>query len=787
MKVCPTCHNQYPDDANFCPREECAGEGGPQKLTWLAAPVPAPAARFTLVSRLGGQTSGELWQASDSETGEAVAYKKIAEEIFQTPLLKERCLRELKQLQRATSPRIARVIEAGRGTDGALFVVSELVAGERLDRVVGASGPMPLERAKRIVAQIGEALLDGQKVGLVHRELNAKNILLLGDDSLKVLNFTLPRAPGAHPLGIAEFMSPEQAEGKLVDQRSNTYSLGAILYFLLTGAPPVTGETVAEVIEAITKKEIAPPSIRRGGGLTVEVDRVVLKALDKSSSRRPLTLRQFLGEVAGLVVSDEEHLLTSGALARQHEPGSGPTKESSGPTPTDAGFTRTVMFAGGSAEIQKLVAEAVAARDAAAPAAVGEAVPSAGASRPEGTSASAAVRVAASNGRGETSAATSVGAAAKAKGVILGASPSGPAAAAASGGTPSTTPSAPSLASGALSPATSTPAAEPAPVISAPVAVGEAMHGGPTPPPSHTPAPASQMPAGAPSRPAAEAAAPGGNFRETLWFKKGDVDQMVADARAKMASAAAQKAEKGSAGSAASDPVEVAVSPVGGVASHGAVLGTPTSDSGPSATAEVKPLEDRYLDDGTVTVDDRKKFSLRSGPNTAGHPLRGAAVVPGERMSETEVLDEIGGGRRLLVIALVVVVGLAAAGVIWALTRGAGHGGSPTPVQVPTAEPSAPAPPAPTQAEPVTPPSPSPSTSPSPPPSPSGEAAPLAAPPSPGSTEPSEPAAAGSADLAQGGEPSSSRSSARKKSATAGKKKAAATAKKNSSSTKPHR
>jgi hypothetical protein len=250
---------------------------------------------------------------------------------------------------------------------------------------------------------------------------------------------------------------------------------------------------------------------------------------------------------------------------------------------------------------------------------------------------------------------------------------------------------------------------------------------------------------------------------------------MVADARAKMAEKAG-KAEK----LAASTPLEVAVPLADAAASHGTGLATPTSDSGPAASAEVKPLEDRYLDDGTVTVDDRKKFSLRSGPNTSGHPVRGAAVIPGERMSETEVLEEIGGGRRLLVIGLVVVVGLVAAGVIWTLTRGAGHGGSPTPAPGPTAEPSPPAAPVAPQAEAVPPPTPTPT------PLPSGEAAPLAGSANPGSTESPDPAAAGSADLAQA-EPSSTRSSARKKTAAAGKKKAAATAKKTSSSTKPHR
>ena len=107
---------------------------------------------------------------------------------------------------------------------------------------------------------------------------------------------TLPRAPAEHPIGIAEFMSPEQAEGKLVDQRSNTYSLGAILYFLLTGSPPVTGGTVAEGIEAIAKAEIAPPSIRRGGGLTAEV--LVLESLAqlKAASADAFNARPHIGQ-----------------------------------------------------------------------------------------------------------------------------------------------------------------------------------------------------------------------------------------------------------------------------------------------------------------------------------------------------------------------------------------------------------------------------------------------------------------------------------------------------------
>ena len=79
-----------------------------------------------------------------------------------------------------------------------------------------------------------------------------------------------------HIFGVPEYMSPEQSEGKLIDQRSNTYSLGALIYLMLTGHPPHTGETPQAVVEAVQRGELTPPSIKRGGGLTPEVDRIVL-------------------------------------------------------------------------------------------------------------------------------------------------------------------------------------------------------------------------------------------------------------------------------------------------------------------------------------------------------------------------------------------------------------------------------------------------------------------------------------------------------------------------------
>jgi eukaryotic-like serine/threonine-protein kinase len=750
MKVCPTCQNQYPDDANFCPREECAGVDGPQKLK---RPPGEPPPRFTLVARIGGSTSGETWQANDAESGAAVAYKKVAEGVFQSALIKERCLRELKQLQRATSPRIARIVEAGRALDGSLFVASELVAGDPVDEVVRGAGPLPLDRAKRIVAQIGEALLDAQKVGLVHRELGPKNVLLGPGDSVKVINFAVPRPLAEQPLGVAEFMSPEQAEGKLVDQRSNTYGLGAILYFLLTGSPPVSGGSLPEIVEGITRGEVSPPSIRWGGGLTAEVDRVVLKALDKSSSRRPLTLRQFLAEVAGLVVTDEQQILatTSQAHSKGHDAGPEPAH--------DPAFKRTMMFAGGAAEVQKLVAEAAAARPSDAEASgvrveggIAPVPAEAGSTRSAAVAVirapgSGPIAVARANGRGDEKLARPSPAASAA----TAAAPPPPASS--SGSTPGPTP-APSV----LFPMVAPAEAEAREVSSSQAAgakTGDTQPG-----------------AGA-ERPAAEGAPPAaGGFRETLWFKKGDVDQMVADARAKMAEkvakAAAEKAAETMAAEAAAAQLTPEI-PTGAF---------PTGDSGPTGAAEVKPLEDRYVDDGTVTVDDRKKFSLRRGESSSGHSVR-VAAVPGERMTETEVLDEIGGGKRSLLVAFaVIVVGLVAAGAVWKMTRrsddssGKGQAASPpaeSAKALPEPTPASP-PPAvlsPTQTVPT-------ATRPAAeePPAASGNPEPAAgAAPAPAPAAATAASPAPTAEPAQV-EPSSSRAAARKKAAAAKKKPA---------------
>jgi serine/threonine-protein kinase len=570
MKFCPNCQSQYPDDANFCPQEGCATGQGPRRLEPLQAAPAAPPQRYQPEAQLGGSRSGEVFRARDSQTGQTVAYKLVARASLPTTATLERAQRELKQLQRAQSPRLARVLDFGKDADGRLFIASELCDGQPLDQLVANAGPLPLDRAKAIVAKIGEALLEGQKVGVVHHDLSPKNVLVSGSDEVKVINFVAPVAVSETVFGVAEYLSPEQAEGKLVDQRSNTYSLGGILMLLLSGRPPVSGADTGAILDQVTKGELVPPSRRLEGNttLTPEIDRIVLKAMDKSPNRRPLTMRQFLTEVSGMV-----------AL------GAAPTPGGAG-----VGFAKTMLFSGGSPDVQKLVQQAIAARGGAAASPAAAAAP-APAPAPEPAPAYAATPTPGAETPPPAGPRRTHGAAIAATVVSM------PAAKLPGAGTPM--PGSSPNQSGQITP----------------------------PPVSATPAPAAMAPGAGPA-PTPKPAA-GGNFRETLWFKKGDVDQMVAEARQRVEAARAK-------GIAVPDPEGEVAAAV-------------------AAEVEAGPLDERYVDDGSVTTDDRKKFSLRSGATSTALPTVGGAI-PGERMSDAEVMAEVGGKKRITIIAIAVAI-----------------------------------------------------------------------------------------------------------------------------------
>jgi len=233
--------------------------------------------------------------------------KIIAPPVFPTPLVAQRTERELKQLTKVTSDRIAKIIDVGRiATGDRMYVALELVSGTSLAEMVAANGPLELEVGLRSAWRSARARR-AAKLGVIHRDVSPKNILVLDDErgvprrSSSSTSASRPRSrQGAR---IPEFLSPEQAEGKPVDQRSNIYSLGALLYYMLSGAPPFTGD-----VDSVLRQQVhgvPEPLSKCVGDVPVppELDRLVAKALDKPSSRRHLTLRQLLGELENVVAA----------------------------------------------------------------------------------------------------------------------------------------------------------------------------------------------------------------------------------------------------------------------------------------------------------------------------------------------------------------------------------------------------------------------------------------------------------------------------------------------------
>jgi eukaryotic-like serine/threonine-protein kinase len=645
MRVCPTCKNTYPDDANFCPQETCATAAGPQRLQAVAAAAETRA-RFQVGARIGGGNTGEVWRATDGQGGGPVAYKLVSAEVLPNPAALARAEREFKQLLRVSSPRIATIIDCGKTADDRLYVAMELCPGESLEQLL-RNGALPFEKAKSIVVQIGQALLEAQKAGIVHRDVAPKNVLVAPSGDAKVINFPLAKPINDRAAGVAAYLSPEQIQGKPVDQRSNTYSLAALFYHLLTGEPPFQGppETVLEL--HLSSPPLAPSQRRPEAALTPEVDRVILKALDKSSSRRHLTLRLFLSEVEALTAP----------------PGVQPAAAKD----AGVGFARTMLFAGGQAEVANLVAKAIAARTGSpprgvpvAPAAAAAAAPAPAPAPARPTVAQVAQAVAAAAPRRvPTPAATPAvsppavaapvapPAAAPPRlttnaAVAAGATTNGNAAADEFNDrmarltpppvTPYPPPRAPALSvnTASVNTAAATIAASPGPSHAPSTAPPSA------PAPAPAPVAAAAPPNGAdhketPAKEGAGKAAEAGKgaaFRETLWFKKGDVEHMIAEARAKMASGNKEAAVE-------AEP-EVGLD-------------------------ESKPIEDRYVDDGSVTSDDRKKYSLRTGGTATAIPVVRAGAVPGEAMSEREVIREVSGTRRAVIL---VAVGLVVAGIV---------------------------------------------------------------------------------------------------------------------------
>ena len=275
---------------------------------------------YEILEKIGEGGMGEVYRAHDTKLDRDVAIKTISTGLAPSAERLARFQREARAVAALNHPNIVTIYSIEE-IDGILFLSMELIEGQSLSRFIGKDG-LSLERFFELSIALTDALAAAHSQGITHRDIKPSNIIVGKDGRLKVLDFglaklrdltadssqmmELPTVAAAEPvtakgevLGTATYMSPEQAEGKPLDHRSDIFSLGVVLYEMATGARPFHGDTPASLISSILRDD--PPSISQvNRRLPRHLGRIVKRCLAKDVQRRFQTALDVRNELAGL-------------------------------------------------------------------------------------------------------------------------------------------------------------------------------------------------------------------------------------------------------------------------------------------------------------------------------------------------------------------------------------------------------------------------------------------------------------------------------------------------------
>src|SRR5881394_1767658 len=257
---------------------------------------------YKILRKVGGGGMGVVYEAEDSRLGRRVALKFLPEDKLQDSESHQRFLREARSASALNHPGIC-TIYAIEEHDGKTFIAMELLEGKALDLVV-RGGPLPLNRTLELGVQLADALDAAHKKGIVHRDIKPANIFLTDRGPAKILDFGLAKLVAGHgddatihdsnvthltspglAVGTIAYMSPEQARGEDLDARTDLFSVGAVLYQMVTGQNPFAGGTSAIIFDKILRQAPISP-VTLNPSLPAEFERILNKALEKDRDIR---------------------------------------------------------------------------------------------------------------------------------------------------------------------------------------------------------------------------------------------------------------------------------------------------------------------------------------------------------------------------------------------------------------------------------------------------------------------------------------------------------------------
>src|SRR5438128_545140 len=269
---------------------------------------------YRILKEIGKGGMGVVYKAEDTKLHRTVAIKALSADLVGDEKARARFLREARAASAIDHPNICTVYEVNESED-VLFFVMQYIDGKTLKRFVGGR-PLPLDQALEFSLEIVDAVAEAHRRNVIHRDIKSSNIMLNERNQLKILDFGLAKlmkptgtsSDSTHPaeltalgspFGTASYMSPEQAKGQRADSRSDIFSLGVVMYEMLTGRLPFKGRTSVDVMHAVMHEE---PELL-GEGSPLRLQQIISKALAKNPSARYQSAEVLLEDLRALVRS----------------------------------------------------------------------------------------------------------------------------------------------------------------------------------------------------------------------------------------------------------------------------------------------------------------------------------------------------------------------------------------------------------------------------------------------------------------------------------------------------
>jgi serine/threonine protein kinase/tetratricopeptide (TPR) repeat protein len=308
---CPKCHFENPDTQKFC------GDCGTKLSSLEEAPfsqtktIRAPlkslakgttlAGKYSIIEPIGKGGMGVVYKAEDIRLKRTVALKFLPEEFLDYPEAGERFIREARATAALSHPHICTIHEINE-EEPESFIVMEFIDGQSLREKI-AGKPMDQSQALDIAIQAAEGLNEAHKKGIIHRDIKPGNIMITGAGQVKIMDFGLAKVMGeslltkeAVTMGTAAYMSPEQVRGEILDHRTDIWSLGVVLYGMLTGQLPFKGDYEQSLMFAIVNKEPEPAS-KIQADIPKALENVIHTALAKNPTERYQSMAEFLDDL----------------------------------------------------------------------------------------------------------------------------------------------------------------------------------------------------------------------------------------------------------------------------------------------------------------------------------------------------------------------------------------------------------------------------------------------------------------------------------------------------------